>query len=285
MEQIPNLSAKHSFNILRKASAIIHKGLIIPSFSKGCYHVTSSSDSKPHYVERVKEGVYKCDPEDPRNGSLGFKKDKICSHVVAAAKTQGDLASLIINISKERGTDNITKLALHGIAHGAGKKRHKKRKHSKREDTETVTTAEDVFEQPVPMKMTIVHRNATHVAVPQAKKSYVLALLEDHSQVNVCAGCPVRFPHHADKRLHPAPDNLIISHKEHGSKRLPSGVLQVYQKESTRYYHPNIVCVRRGNNGENAKFTGNDVYYSGVQHRLEDSHRTTIKKNLEIVVP
>ena len=65
MEQIPNLSAKHSFNILRKASAIIHKSLIIPSFSKGCYHVTSSSDSKPHYVKQVKEGVYKCDPEDP----------------------------------------------------------------------------------------------------------------------------------------------------------------------------------------------------------------------------
>ena len=176
-------------------------------------------------------------------------------------------------------------MALHGIAHGAGKKQHKKRKHSKHEDTETVTTAEDVFEEPAPIKMTIVHRNGTHVPVPQAKKSYVLELLEDHPQVNVCAGCPVRFPRHADKRPFPAPDNLIISHKERGSKRLPSGVLQVFQKESTRYYHPKIACVRRGNNGENAKFTGNDVDYSGVQHRLEDIRKTTVKKNLEIVIP
>ncbi len=81
----------------------------------------STPDVAPHFVKRIKDGEYKCDPHDPRNGCLAFKKDKICSHTVAASKHTGDF-EIFLQKWGGQSEKNITAVAMHGIARGAGKK-------------------------------------------------------------------------------------------------------------------------------------------------------------------
>lgn len=280
-EHIPGLTLKHSFFLLQKASQLMDKGLILPSFGKGCYHVMGSTqDAAPHYVRRIKEGEYKCDPDDPRNGCIAFKKDKICSHVVAAAKQTGEFASLVQKWKGKSNIVNVTAVAMHGITAGSGKKCGQGRKR-KMASVETVTTAEELFNPP--LKVKIVKHNGVHVAVEPGTKSFRVVFLEDHPMVVVCAGCGVKFPRCANGKPFGAPDNLVLGHLEQGSKRLPDGVLKVFQKKSMRYYHPNTQCVRKGNNGGNTAFSGSDVEYRESVARMEDSHKALLRRNLQLI--
>lgn len=280
--QICGLDPKHSFNLLQKAASIIDKGLIIPSFSKGSYHVASgSAEEKPHFVKRIKAGEYKCDPDDPRNGCIAYKKSKICSHVVAASKVTGDFDQLVAKFATKKDKQpNLDNLAKYGMPSGAGKKPSEMRKRRAVLPVETITKASDRFQSQAPLKVKIVHRNGTHIAFSSQEKEYNLELLEDHPQVNVCAGCRVKFARMPSGKPYPPPDDLIISHPEHGSKRNAAGVLQVFNKISKRYYHTNIACVRNGNNGLNRAFSAEALSYDRILQRLTDEHKEAMKKNL-----
>ena len=47
---------------------------------------------------------------------------KICSHTVAAAEVNGELKQFIDNFTKKKRQPNLTKLALHGMPAGRGRK-------------------------------------------------------------------------------------------------------------------------------------------------------------------
>ena len=61
--------------------------------------------------------MYHCDSECANYRSL-----KICSHTVAVAESNGDLAVFIELFTKKAKPPNITKLALHGMPSGRGRK-------------------------------------------------------------------------------------------------------------------------------------------------------------------
>eukprot|EP00112_Aurelia_sp_Birch-Aquarium-sp1_P023352 Seg6924.1 transcript_id=Seg6924.1/GoldUCD/mRNA.D3Y31 product="Serine/threonine-protein kinase EDR1" protein_id=Seg6924.1/GoldUCD/D3Y31 len=278
--QIPGLTLKHSFFLLEKASQIMTKGHIMPSFGTGCFHVIGSSqDAAPHFVKRTGAGEFKCDPDDPRNGCLAFKKDKICAHVVAAAKHAGEYQCLIQKFATKKGQNNITDLVLHEIAPGKGKKAGPGRKR-RLNVVETITEAQEVINPP--LKVKILKQNGIHIAVQPRSKDFLVTFLDDHPRVVVCAGCGVKFPRLVNGKPYSAPNNLILSHLEQGSKRLPNGVLKVFEKKSCIYYHPNLQCVRRGNNAENVGFSGSDIDFQSVVHRLEDAHRELLRKNFQL---
>ena len=283
IQQIPGLPASHSFNLTTKASKIIENGLIIPSFTTGCYHVTGSAGEHPHFVKRVAEGDFRCDPDDPRLGCISFKKNKICSHVVAASKVHGEFAALVAKHTCRKNVQpNITELGNHAIPTGAGEKPGQKRKRAPKQAVETISKARDVFQLPCPVKIRIMQRNGKNIAINKKRKEYDLEFLADHPQVNVCAGCRDKFPRMKNGSPYPPPDDIVVSHWEKGSKRLPSGVLKVFGKESKRYYHPNIACVRNGNRGLNKSFSGSDVGYETILVNLTAEHREAMRRNLDI---
>ncbi len=79
--------------------------------------VASRSGSRPHLVTKGKDGLYHCDGECANYRSL-----KMCSHVVAVAQVNGDLLRFVESFGKKRRHPNLTKLALHGMPAGRGRK-------------------------------------------------------------------------------------------------------------------------------------------------------------------
>ena len=281
-EHIPGLTLRHSFFLLQKASQIINRGHILPFFGKGCYHVIgSSTDALPHYVKRVSVGKYKWDPDDPRNGCLAFKKDKICSHIVAAAKHTGEFKSLVEGFKRKKSNAKITEIGMHRIAAGNVKKSGRVRKR-RAVEVASVTEVEEVIKPP--LKMKTVKQNGCHLAVQPRKKDFIVELVDDHPQVRICWGCRIKFPRQVNNSPFGAPDNLILSPLEQGSKCLANGILQIFEKKSARYYHPNIQCVRKGNNGGNATFSGSDIDCETVLGRLEDEHKDLLRRNFKVTL-
>ncbi len=86
--------------------------------------VLSESSSVPHYVS-VEPGsgcTYKCD-----KSCLNFGAMQICSHVVAAAESNGELSAYISCFKKAKGRQpaNMTRVAKRGLPAGAGRKGEK----------------------------------------------------------------------------------------------------------------------------------------------------------------
>jgi len=83
--------------------------------------VLSESSSVPHYVS-VKSSPscsYRCD-----QNCQNFSAMQICSHVVAAAEVNGELALYINSFKKAKGKQpaNMTRVAKRGLPAGSGRK-------------------------------------------------------------------------------------------------------------------------------------------------------------------
>ena len=89
-----------------------------PGFGDKDRMVKSKSGSAPHLV-KVSNCQYLCDSQCPQ-----FKSITICSHVVAAAESNGDLASFVEWYCIRRGHNvpNLMQMAVHGMPPGAGNK-------------------------------------------------------------------------------------------------------------------------------------------------------------------
>ena len=93
------------------------------TFAPGCGKkdrmVKSMSKVSPHLVTVTKNSQYKCDESCLQHKSLA-----VCSHVVAAAESNGDLLQFLEWYNKSRGKQpiNMTPLALEGMPAGAGRK-------------------------------------------------------------------------------------------------------------------------------------------------------------------
>ena len=91
--------------------------------------VLSESSPIPHYVSVTSSPCsYKCD-----KNCLNFSGMQICSHVVAAAEVNGELAMYISAFKKAKGKQpaNMTRLAKRGLPAGAGRKGEKPAKKKK----------------------------------------------------------------------------------------------------------------------------------------------------------
>ena len=194
--------------------------------------MASSHDPSPHFVRRYGRGNFKCDPDDPQDGCLAFKKDRVCSHVVASAMVFGEFDALLQERSRGSKETNLTDIAMHCIASGVGKKKKHQQKR-RNTDIETVTLADEVFRRKSPLKVKIVQQeNGEHVAVPKKEESFYIDFLDSHPQVKRCEGCIVKFPRRLDGKPFAAPDNVLLKHQEQGSKRLPNGVLKVFETKN-----------------------------------------------------
>ena len=138
---IPQASTEGTW---KKASTLIHEVNSIvnaPGLGEKDKMVKSSTGSTPHLVivSATSSGIqYKCDEKCPQYKSL-----HICSHCVAAAEANGDLADFIKWFCHKHGkkTPNLTELATHGMPAGAGRKGGKpvkKRKQQRRTQTDEV---------------------------------------------------------------------------------------------------------------------------------------------------
>ena len=109
------------------------------------------------------------------------------------------------------------------------------------------------------------------------RKEFILVNLKDHPRVTSCGGCPYPFPR-VNKQTYPPPDDIVIAHKEQSVWRdRATGVLRKSNKAANRYYHPNIQCVRKGNNGGNNSFSFKDLDITTIE--LLDEHKALIQRN------
>ena len=88
-----------------------------PGHPKEARMVASQTGLRPHLVTKGKDTMYHCDSECANYRSL-----KICSHTVAVAESNGELAAFVALFTKKAKPPNITKLALHGMPSGRGRK-------------------------------------------------------------------------------------------------------------------------------------------------------------------
>ncbi len=93
-----------------------------PGFGSKDKMVKSKSGSTPHLITAsisLGEVQYRCDDKCPQ-----YKSVHICSHTVAAAEANGDLANFLLWFRRNCGkrSPNPTKLANHGMPAGADRK-------------------------------------------------------------------------------------------------------------------------------------------------------------------
>ena len=79
--------------------------------------VASRSNSHPHLVTKGKNGAYHCDAD-----CVNYRSMKLCSHVVAVAEVNGELSEFVETFSRKQQHPNYTRLALHGMPAGRGRK-------------------------------------------------------------------------------------------------------------------------------------------------------------------
>ena len=106
--------------IWKKAIGLVSEdGAIVPAPGLGPKDrmVKSKSGSVPHSV-KVSGSQYQCDDKCPHFKSLSF-----CSHVVAAAESNEDLADFLKWFQSNcRNSSNLMKMSKHGMPAGAGRK-------------------------------------------------------------------------------------------------------------------------------------------------------------------
>ena len=109
--------------VWKKAAALVSEAnAIVPAPGLGANDkmVKSKSGDAPHLV-RANEHKYKCDDRCPH-----FKSISLCSHVVAAAESNGYLVQFVNWFcSKQGGGPNLMRIATHDMPAGAGRKNKK----------------------------------------------------------------------------------------------------------------------------------------------------------------
>ena len=106
--------------IWKKAGMLAgEKNAVVPAsgLGQGDKMVKSKSGSVPHMVT-IDHGSlhYKCDDK-----CLQYKSANICSHTVAAAEVNGDLAKFL-HFLRHKCAPNLMQMAIHGMPAGAGRK-------------------------------------------------------------------------------------------------------------------------------------------------------------------
>ena len=79
--------------------------------------VASEGGGKPHIVTRNKRGVIVCD-----EACLGWKSQKICSHILATAEKMGCLKETIQSYRRLKQPISYTAVLTHGLSKNVGKK-------------------------------------------------------------------------------------------------------------------------------------------------------------------
>ena len=109
--------------VWKKAAALVAETNAIvpaPGFDANDKMVKSKSGDAPHLV-RAHEHKYKCDDRCPH-----FKSISLCSHVVAAAESNGDLIEFVNWFGFKHGSGpNLIRMATHDMPAGAGHKNGK----------------------------------------------------------------------------------------------------------------------------------------------------------------
>ena len=88
-----------------------------PGENKKARMVLSYSQATPHHVQTKSDGQYVCD-----SACLQWASSQICSHTIAAAESNGELASFLQWYTKCAESPNISTLAMSGLPRGRGKK-------------------------------------------------------------------------------------------------------------------------------------------------------------------
>ena len=88
-----------------------------PGENKKARMVLSYSQATPHHVQTKSDGQYVCD-----SACLQWTSSQICSHTIAAAESNGELASFLQWYTKCAESPNISTLAMSGLPRGRGKK-------------------------------------------------------------------------------------------------------------------------------------------------------------------
>jgi len=76
--------------------------------------VASESGGRPGLVSRSMKGLLQCDQD-----CLGWKAQRICSHVLAAAESMGSLAEFLKCYNGKRTIPNLTAAVTHGLSKAA----------------------------------------------------------------------------------------------------------------------------------------------------------------------
>ena len=117
--EITSLPANVLGNIWSKAERILQTPNSIcdaPGMSNAkC--VASESAGKPYIVSTNKRGFLCCD-----DACIGWKSQRICSHVVAAAESMGSLNSFVATYRKAKVQSNYTAVVTHNLPKGVGSK-------------------------------------------------------------------------------------------------------------------------------------------------------------------
>ena len=104
---------------VKASSLVAHQDNIssAPGYPHGCKMVKSYSGKRPHLVTSGKNGHFKCDDD-----CLNFKSVGLCSHTVAVAQQNNSLEKFLTVLGKSKRRPNFTKVALHNMPLGCGKK-------------------------------------------------------------------------------------------------------------------------------------------------------------------
>ena len=115
---ITNLSPDFVLSLWRKAEKLLNmkNGVCEAPGMTNAKCVASEAGGKPHVVVQ-KQGLLSCD-----DLCLGWKSQRICSHVLAAAESMGCLEEFLQNYKGSKTFPNFTAVVTHGISKGVGKK-------------------------------------------------------------------------------------------------------------------------------------------------------------------
>ena len=143
---ITNLSPEFVMSLWRKAERLLNmpNGVCEAPGMADAKCVASEGVGRPHVVihNKQKKGMLSCD-----DLCLGWKAQRICSHVLAAAESMGCLGDFLQNYKGHKTFPNFTATVTHGISKGVGKKPGKtKRKGPANLHRPEIETVIDPFE-------------------------------------------------------------------------------------------------------------------------------------------
>ena len=115
--KLPNASTvwERANDLLDDSSAIVPA----PG-DPSAFMVKSNTGQQPHYVKPSKAGGFLCDDK-----CLGFKSAKVCSHTVACALKEDNIANFLRWYKGLKAKPNFTSLSEYGKPSSAGKKPRK----------------------------------------------------------------------------------------------------------------------------------------------------------------
>ena len=112
---ITNLSPDFVMSLWRKAERLLNmpNGVCEAPSMTDAKCVASEGVGRPHVVihNKQKKGMLSCD-----DLCLGWKAQRICSHVLAAAESMGSLGEFLQNYKGHKTFPNFTATVTHGIS-------------------------------------------------------------------------------------------------------------------------------------------------------------------------